>query len=103
MTIKELLDKQATTIQKCIKGEAWKRAAKAMRRLATDQSYRKELMLYLGKSLATRDGFSLLLGVEDPEIASTYTDSDELFVLDKARHLHDALRIMTTNKEEKNP
>jgi hypothetical protein len=71
-----------------------KRAAKAMRRLATDQSYRKELMLHLGESIATRDGLSLLLGAEDPGIAATYTDSDELFVLDKARHVHDALCIM---------
>jgi hypothetical protein len=44
MTVEEFLDKQATTIQKCLKGQALKRAAKAMRRLATDQSYRKELM-----------------------------------------------------------
>jgi hypothetical protein len=100
MTIEEFLDKQATTIQKCLKGEALKRAAKAMRRLGMDQSYRKALMLYLGISLARRDGLSLLLGAEDPEIAATYTDSDKLFVLDKARHLHDALRIMSTNMEE---
>ncbi len=71
-----------------------KRAAKAMRRLATDQSYRKEHMLYLGKSLAMKDRLSLLLGAKDPEIAATYTDSDKLFVLDKARHVHDALCIM---------
>jgi hypothetical protein len=47
MTIEEFLNKQATTIQKCLKGLALKRSAKAMRRLATDQSYRKELMLHL--------------------------------------------------------
>jgi hypothetical protein len=98
MTIEEFLDKHATTIQKCLKGQALKRAAKAMRRLATDQSYRKELMLHLAKSLAMRDGLSLLLGAEDPEIAATYTDSgDILSVLDKARHLHDALCIMVNN------
>jgi hypothetical protein len=80
---------------------ALKCAATAVRRLATDQSYRKELMLYLGKSLAMRDGLSLLLGAEDPEIAATYTGSgDKLFVLDKARHLHDALCIMINNTEE---
>jgi hypothetical protein len=100
MTVEEFLDKQATTIQKCLKGRALRRAAKAMRRLATDQAYRKELMCYLGKSLATRDGLSLLVGAEDPEIAATYTDSDTLFVLEKARHLYDALRIMITYTEE---
>jgi hypothetical protein len=101
ITIEEFLDKQATTIQKCLKGHALKRAATAVRRLATDQSYRTELMLYLGKSLAMRDGLSLLLGVEDPEITATYTDSgDKLFVLDKARHLHGALCIMVNNTEE---
>jgi hypothetical protein len=99
MTIEEFLDKQATTIQKCLRGEALKRAAKAMQRLATYQSYCKELMLYLGKSLAMRDGLSLLLGAEDPEIAATYTDSDKLFVLDKARHIHDALCIMVNYTE----
>ena len=81
-------------------GEALKRAAKAMRRLATDQSYRKEHMLYLGKSLAMKDRLSLLLGAKDPEIAATYTDSDKLFVLDKPRHVHDALCIMINNTEE---
>jgi hypothetical protein len=41
---------------------------------APDQSYRKELMLYLEKSLTVRDGLlSLLLGAKDPEIAVTYT------------------------------
>jgi hypothetical protein len=99
MTIEEYLDKQATTIQKCLSGEALKRAAKAMRRLATDQSYRKEHMLYLGKSLAMKDRLSLLLGAKDPEIAATYTDSDKLFVLDKARHVHDALCIMVNYTE----
>jgi hypothetical protein len=68
MTMEEFLDKQATTIQKCLKGEALKRAAKAMRRLAIDQSYRKELMRYLGKSLAMRDGLSLLLGAESSRV-----------------------------------
>ena len=101
MTIEEFLDKQATTIHKCLRGRALKRAAKAMRRLATDQSYRKELILYLRKFLAMRDGLSFLLGAEDPEVAATYTESDRLFVLEKARHLHDALRIMVTNTEEK--
>jgi hypothetical protein len=48
-----------------------------------------------------RDGLSLLLGAEDPEIAATYTNSDNAFVLDKARHLHDALRLMVTNTQEK--
>jgi hypothetical protein len=51
-------------------------------------------MLYLGKSLAMRDGFSLCFGADDPQIAATYTNSDKLFVLDKARHVHDALCIM---------
>jgi hypothetical protein len=59
-----------------------------------DQSYRKELMLYLGKSLAMRDGLSLLLGAEDPEIAATYTDSgDKLFVLDKARQFKCVMQV----------
>jgi hypothetical protein len=101
MTVEEFLNKQAKTIQKCLKGRALRRAAKAMRRLATDQAYRKELMRYLGKSLVTRDGLSLLVGAEDVEIAATYTDSDRLFVLDKARHLHDALRMMITYVEER--
>jgi hypothetical protein len=48
-----------------------------------------------------RDGLSLLVGAEDVEIAATYTDSDRLFVLDKARHLHDALRMMITYVEER--
>ena len=63
-------------------------AAKAMssRRLGTDLSYHKELMLYLGKSIATRDGLSLILGVEYPAIAVTYTDTDKVFVLDKVMH-----------------
>jgi hypothetical protein len=74
-----------------------------MRRLATDQKYRQVLMLYLSKPLATRDGLSLLVGAEDPEIAATYTESDKLFVLDKARHLHAALRIMVMNTEENRP
>jgi hypothetical protein len=100
MTVEEFLDKQATTIQKCLKGRALRRAAKSIRRLAADQFYRKELMRYLGKSLAMRDGLSLLVGAEDPEIAATYTESDRLFVLDKARHLHDALHRMVTNTEE---
>jgi hypothetical protein len=100
MTVEEFLDKQATTIQKCLKGRALRRAANAMRRLATDQTYRKELMLYLGKLLAIRDGLALLVGAEDPEIAATYTESDRLFVLEKARHLYDALRIMITSTEE---
>jgi hypothetical protein len=103
MSIEEFLDKQAATIQKCLKGRALKRAAKAMRRLATDQKYRQVLMLYLSKPLATRDGLSLLVGAEDPEIAATYTESDKLFVLDKARHLHAALRIMVMNTEENRP
>jgi hypothetical protein len=39
VTIEESLDyKQAITIEKCLKGQALKRAAKAMQRLATDQS-----------------------------------------------------------------
>jgi hypothetical protein len=100
MTVEEFLDKQATKIQKCLKGRALRRAAKAMRRLATDQAYRKELVRYLGKALAKRDGLLLLVGAEDPEIAATYTDSDRLFVLEKARHLHDALRIMITYTDE---
>jgi hypothetical protein len=101
MTIEEFLDRQATTIQKCLNGQSLKRAVKAMRQLATDQSYRQELMLYLGKSLGMRDGLSLLLGAEDPEIAATYTgNGDKLFVLDKARHLYDALCIMVNNREE---
>jgi hypothetical protein len=66
--------------------------AKAIIRLATDQSYRQELMLYLGKSLGMRDGLFLLLGAMDPKIAPAYTGSDDkLFVLDKAMHLHDTL------------
>jgi hypothetical protein len=78
-----------------------KRTATAMRRLATDHSYRKELMLHLGKSLAMRDGVSLLLCAEYPEIAATYTGSgDILFVSDKARHVHNALCIMVNNTEE---
>jgi hypothetical protein len=85
MSIKKFLDKQATTIQKCLRGVALKHFAKAMRRLVTDQSYRKELLIYMGKALAMRDGLSLLLGAEDPESVATYTDSDKLFVLDKAR------------------
>jgi hypothetical protein len=57
-----------------LKGQALKCADKATRRLAPDQSYRKELMLYLEKSLTVRDGLlSLLLGAKDPEIAVTYT------------------------------
>ena len=103
MTIEEFLGRQATKIQKCLKGRALRRAAEAMRRLVTDQSYRKELMLYLGKALAMRDGLSLLLGAEDPEIAATYTDSDQAFVLDKAMHLHSALRIMVTTTDENKP
>jgi hypothetical protein len=62
-----------------------------MRRLATDQAYRKELVRYLGKALAKRDGLLLLVGAKDPEIAATYMDSDCLFVLEKVRHLHDVL------------
>ncbi len=83
-----------------MKGWALRCAAKAMRRLATDQAYRKELVRYLGKALAKRDGLSLLVGAEDPEIAANYTDIDRLFVLEKARHLHDALHIMITYKDE---
>jgi hypothetical protein len=58
-------------------------------------------MLRLGKSLAPRDGSSLLLGAKDPEIAATCSDSDKTFVLDKARHLHNALRIMVASTEQK--
>jgi hypothetical protein len=48
-----------------------------------------------------RDGLSLLLGAEDLESAATHTDSgDKLFVLDKARHLHDAICIMVNHTEE---
>jgi hypothetical protein len=43
MTVEEFLDKQATKIQKCLKGRALRRAAKAMRRLATDQPTAKSL------------------------------------------------------------
>jgi hypothetical protein len=103
MTVEEFLDKQATTIQKCLKGRCLRRASKAVRRLATDQRYRIELMRYLAKFLATKDGLALLLGAEDPEIAATYTESDRLFVLEKARHLHDALRVMVASTEEKRP
>jgi hypothetical protein len=47
-----------------------------------------------------RDGLSLLLGAEDLEITVTYTYSgDELFVLDKARHLHDALCVIVNHME----
>jgi hypothetical protein len=84
-----------------LKGQASKVAAKAMRPLGTDQSYTKELMLYLGKSLAMRYGLSLLLGAKDPEIAATYTNSgDKLFVLDKAMHLHEALCVLVNKTEE---
>ena len=73
-------------------------AAKAMssRRLGTDLSYHKELMLYLGKSIATRDGLSLLLGVEYPAIAATYTDTDKVFVLDKVFIAHKYLWAFTS-------
>jgi hypothetical protein len=102
VTIEEFPDKQAMTIQKCLKGRALRRAAKAMtRRLAADQSCREELMLCLGKSSAMRDGLSLLLSAEDPEIAATHADSDKAFVLDKAMHLHSALRVVVSNTEEK--
>jgi hypothetical protein len=101
MTIEEFTDEQATTIQKCLKGRALKRAAKAMKRLAADQSHRKELMMCLGESSAMRDGLLLLLGAKDPEIAATCSNSDKTFVLDKARHLHDALCVMVAFTEEK--
>jgi hypothetical protein len=71
MSIKEFLDKEAKTIQKCLKGRALTWAAKAMPQIATYQKYRKVLMLYLRKPLAIRDGLSLLVGAEDPEIAAT--------------------------------
>ncbi len=84
-------------------GRCLRRASKAVRRLATDQRYRIELMRYLAKFLATKDGLALLLGAEDPEIAATYTESDRLFVLEKARHLHDTLCVMVASTEEKRP
>ena len=73
-------------IQRFLKRRSTKRAAKSMRDTIHNQSYRHSLLVYLTKHISENASESLLMGGDDPEVASTYSEFDKKHVLMKARH-----------------
>jgi hypothetical protein len=103
MKWEEVANQQASLIQKHVRKRDMQRSANAMRQLARDQEYRRYIMWYLAKYLQNEDACGLLLGAEDPEVAATYTQKDKEYVLEKARHVADAVRILFTMTLENTP
>ena len=93
----------AMKIQKWVKHRDVMRAAKSLKATFADQNYRLSLLRYLTKHLVNEDAESLLLGADDPEITSTYSDYDRRRVQLKARHVADAIRIMYEKTETQTP
>jgi hypothetical protein len=66
-----------------------------------EQGYRMTIMSAMATILSNSDWKSLLLGGHDPEIAATYSKFDQDHALDKAHHVHEALRTMCSAQLEK--
>jgi hypothetical protein len=66
----------------------------ALMKTLKEQGCRMTLMIAIATILSNGDWKSLLLGGHDPEIAATFSKFDQDHALDKARHVHEALRTM---------
>jgi hypothetical protein len=76
---------------------------KSLKNTFHDQNYWLSLLWYLTKHLVNEDAESLLLGVDDQEIASTYSTYDWRHVQLKASHIEDTIQIMYENTETQTP
>jgi hypothetical protein len=99
----EVAEIYAMKIQKWVKHRDVMRAAKSLKATFANQNYRLSLLRHLTKHLVNEDSDSLLLGADDPEIATTYSAYDRRRVQLKARHVADAIRIMYENTETQTP
>jgi hypothetical protein len=91
----------ANKIQKVVRRRDRKRAEKALTRTLEEQGCRMTLMSALATMLSKSDWNSLLLGGDDQEIAATHSKFDQDHALEKARHVHEALRTMCSAHLEK--
>ena len=90
----EMKEVFAKKVQQWVSKKDIERSAKQFKKTMKDQSYRIMIVDYLSKFLSSDTSWKLILGSDDPEIATSFSTYEIQHVTIKARHIVDALRSM---------